>query len=242
MDAVRSHYANLLASVYSWMAGGAQAALARGEAELDALRLTSRNGALAVDLGAGFGMHAIPLARRGFSVVALDSSAALLAELRACAGALPIETVEADLLDFAQHLPGSPEAILCMGDTLAHLAGKPAIESLFARAAGVLAPGGIFVLTFRDYATPQVEERRFINVRSDADRILTCFLEYGSEHVDVYDLLHERQGTQWTQRVSRYRKVRLTPQWVSAALGDAGFRVARETGPSGMVRLVAQAS
>lgn len=241
MDSARYHYANLLAPVYSWMAGGAEAALARGDAELDALRLTPRATAIAVDLGAGFGMHSIPLARRGFSVVAVDSSAELLRELRAYAGTFPIQTVEADLLDFPRHVAGSPQAILCMGDTLAHLPGKPAIESLFTRVAAVLAPGGAFVLTFRDYSMPLAQERRFIHVRSDADRIFTCFLEYGSEHVDVYDLLHERRGTEWTQHVSAYRKVRLTPEWVSAALRQAGFQVMREAGLSGMVRLVAQA-
>ena len=78
-------------------------------------------------------------------------------------------------------------------------------------------------------------------MRSDADRILTCFLEYGSEHVDVYDLLYERHDAQWAQRVSRYAKVRLMPGWVSAGLHAAGFRVVQETGPGGMVRLVARA-
>lgn len=241
MDAVRNHYATLLAPVYSWMAGGSEAALARGEAELDSLQLTAHGSALAVDLGAGFGMHAIPLARRGFDVVAVDSSPELLRELRGYAGALPIRTVEADLLDFPAHVPGPPEAVLCMGDTLAHLANKQAIASLFARVAANLAPGGVFVLTFRDYSLPLGQERRFIPVRSDADRILTCFLEYGSEHVDVYDLLYERHDGQWAQRVSRYAKVRLMPGWVCAELHAAGFRVVQEAAPGGMVRLVSRA-
>lgn len=242
MDSVRSHYANLLAPVYSWMAGGVEAALARGEAELDSLQLTPRGSAIALDLGAGFGMHAIPLSRRGFDVVAVDSSAELLQELRAHADALAVRTVQADLLDFAQHAPGPPQAILCMGDTLAHLANKQAIGLLFVRIAAALAPGGVFVATFRDYSIPLAEEDRFIHVRSDADRILTCFLEYGGEHVDVYDLLHERQGPQWTQRVSRYRKVRLTCEWVAAALRHAGLQVRREAGLGGMVRLTARAT
>lgn len=239
MDSVRDHYAGLLAPVYSWMAGGAEAALARGEAELDALRLTPRGTAIALDLGAGFGMHSVPLARRGFSVVAVDSSSELLRELRVYAGGLPIRTVEADLLDFAMHACGSPEVILCMGDTLTHLSSKGAVESLFAQAAAALAPGGVFVVTFRDYTTPLARERRFIPVRSDADRVFTCFLEYGDEHVDVYDLLHERVGTQWNQRVSSYRKLRLAPAWVSAKLQDVGFQVTRDAGLSGMIRLVA---
>ncbi len=242
MDSVRSHYESLLAPLYAWVAGGAEAAFARGETELDFLRLTPlRGSAIALDLGAGFGMHSIPLARRGFSVVAVDSSEALLRELRGHAGTLPIRTVDADLLDFPQYVAGPTEVILCMGDTLTHLPSRQAIESLFAQVAAALAPGGTFVLTFRDYSTPMIRESRFIPVKSDADRVFTCFLEYGNEYVDVYDLLHERQGAQWTQRVGGYRKLRLPPDWVSASLRSAGLQVTQEAGLSGMIRVVARA-
>lgn len=241
MDLVRSHYEGFLAPVYSWLTGGAEAAFARGEVELDALRLIPlRAAASALDLGAGFGMHSVPLARRGFNVVAVDSSGALLRELRGHAGKLPILTAEADLLDFPQYIVGPTDVILCMGDTLTHLASKLEIESLFAQAVAALAPGGVFVLTFRDYSAPMIRESRFIPVKSDTDRIFTCFLEYGNEHVDVYDVLHERQGSQWTQRVSSYRKLRLPPDWVCAALRSAGFQVTREAGLGGMIRVVAR--
>jgi SAM-dependent methyltransferase len=241
MDLVRSHYESFLAPVYSWLTGGAEAAFARGEVELDALRLMPRRAAAsALDLGAGFGMHSVPLARRGFNVVAVDSSGALLRELRGHAGKLPILTAETDLLDFPRYIAGPTDVILCMGDTLTHLASKQAIESLFAQVVAVLAPGGAFVLTFRDYSAPMIRESRFIPVKSDADRIFTCFLEYGNEHVDVYDVLHERQGSQWTQRVSGYRKLRLPPDWVCAALRHAGFQATQEAGLSGMIRVVAR--
>ncbi|HXS21870.1 MAG TPA: class I SAM-dependent methyltransferase [Steroidobacteraceae bacterium] len=243
MDSVSSHYESFLAPVYSWMAGGAAAAFAQGDAELDSLRLTPlRAGAVALDLGSGFGMHSIPLARKGFSVIAVDSSAALLRELRGHAGVLPIQTVEADLLDFPQCIAGPADVILCMGDTLTHLASRQAIKSLCEQVAAALMPGGTFVLTFRDYSTPMIRESRFIPVKSDADRVFTCFLEYANEHVDVYDLLHERQGSQWTQRVSGYRKLRLPPDWVSATLRNAGLQVTQEAGLSGMVRLLARAT
>jgi SAM-dependent methyltransferase len=241
MEPARTHYENLLAPLYSWMAGGIEPALARGAAELESLRLAPRSTALAVDLGAGFGMHAIPLAQRGFDVVAIDSSAELLRELRACAGALPIRAVEADLLGFGDHIAGTPELILCMGDTLAHLASKRAIQTLFEKVAAALTPAGLFILTFRDYTTPLTQERRFIHVRSDADRIFTCFLDYADEHVDVYDLVHERQGAHWTQRISGYQKLRLATEWVAGTLRSAGFQVTQEAGLSGMIRLVAQA-
>jgi len=98
----RDHYADHLGPVYTWMVGDIGAALSRGAAELDALPLPSKVGGTAVDLGAGFGLHAIPLARRGFSVVAMDTCDSLLQELEANKGLLPIRTVNADLPAFRE--------------------------------------------------------------------------------------------------------------------------------------------
>ena len=241
MQSARDHYAAHLAPIYAWMCGGAEAALTRGAAELDALGLLPHATRCAVDLGAGFGMHSIPLAKRGFEVLAIDNSGELLRELRMLAVGLHVRSIDDDILKFRTHLTGAPEVILCMGDTLTHLSDEQAVESLLAQAAAAIAPGGTFVLSFRDYTTPLEAERRFIAVKSDADRILTCFLEYAEGHVCVHDLLHERDGSAWRQRVSAYRKLRLSPEWVVAALERAGFRVSRQAGLSGMVRLVAQA-
>lgn len=71
------------------------------------------SGSTAVDLGAGFGLHAIPLARRGFSVVAIDSYQPLLQELDERAGTLPIRTVNTDLLGFRAHLNAPAALIVC---------------------------------------------------------------------------------------------------------------------------------
>ena len=97
MPSVAEHYERVLSPVYAWMSGGAEAALAAGRAEIEALNLALPAGALVVDLGAGFGMHCIPMARAGARVVAVDTSAQLLAELKRLAGDLPITTVQDDL-------------------------------------------------------------------------------------------------------------------------------------------------
>jgi SAM-dependent methyltransferase len=241
MSTVIEHYAGHLAPVYLWMAGGLDAAMARGEAEIDAICPGRADGLVAVDLGAGFGMHAIPLAHRGYAVVAVDTSAALLAQLREQAGALPARAVEDDLSGFRRHLDGRADLILCMGDTLTHLPALGCVEQLFADAAGALRPGGSFIATFRDYTTALAGNARFIPVRSDSERILTCFLEYGDDCVTVHDILHERSGASWSQRVGAYRKLRLPTDWVVTTLQAKGFSVRSEPGPAGMVRVVATA-
>ncbi len=241
-DAMRTatqHHEPHLAPIYVWMVGGIESALARGEAEIETLWPGPGRGRVAVDLGAGFGMHAIPLARRGYSVVAIDSSAVLLSTLRDHADALPLRVVEDDLQSFSRHLDTQADLVLCMGDTLTHVPDRGAVDRVISEAADVLRTGGQFVATFRDYSVPLREERRFIHVRSDRDRVLICFLEYGPDHVAVYDVLHERDGDKWQPFVSAYRKLRLSPNDVSRSLQEKGFVVRVEPGQAGMIRIVA---
>jgi SAM-dependent methyltransferase len=94
MSAVSDHYQRLLAPIYLWMAGGPEHALTLGAEDLSSLGITTSSGTAAVDLGAGFGMHAIPLAQLGYSVTAVDSSAVLLGELRRFGEGLGIRTIE----------------------------------------------------------------------------------------------------------------------------------------------------
>jgi SAM-dependent methyltransferase len=242
MITVADHYRTLLAPIYLWMAGGADAAFARGESELQAVLPGSWSGLTALDLGAGFGMHSIPLARRGCQVVAIDSSPLLLEQLRHWSAGLSITAVEDDLALFQQYTDRTLDVILCMGDTLTHLPNRATVDDLLLKVSDSLRAGGKFIASFRDYTVPLVGIQRFIPVRSDTERVMTCCLEYGAEHVEVHDLLHERHGNDWQFKVSAYRKLRLDPGRVCAALESHGLSVRVEPGLSGMIRIVAEAA
>lgn len=239
MTTCTDHYAHHLATVYLWMAGGPQSALQAGRAEIEALALPLGPGSSVVDLGAGFGMHAIPLAQAGASVVAIDASPLLLRTLDELRGGAPVRGVCDDLLAFPVHLTEPPDAILCMGDTITHLPDAGAVASLVRSAAAMLDRGGAFVVSIRDYSEPLLGDQRFIPVRSDDMRLLTCFLEYEATSVLVHDIMHERTADGWTTRVSHYRKRRLPIGELLALMESAGFEVRREAGVRGLVRLVA---
>lgn len=240
MSTAAAHYQRLLAPIYLWMAGGADAALRSGEVEIEALGLPRAPGDFILDLGAGFGMHAIPLARRGARVAAFDSSAELVRMLTELGGGLPLQAFNDDLLAFQSHMAEAPRAILCMGDTITHLPDFDVVECLIEKASIELPPGGMLVISFRDYSVPLTGDARFIFVRSDETRLLTCWLEYEPEHVRVHDILHERTSNGWQCRVSHYPKLRLPPERLTGSLESHGFKVRREAGMGGMVRLVAE--
>lgn len=239
MNAVADHYARLLAPIYLWMAGGPQTALNLGTADLSALGIKPSSGTPAIDLGCGFGMHTIPLARLGYSVTAIDSSAVLLTQLQQLGADLGIRVIEGDLLDFTTHPAVAPTLILCMGDTLTHLSSVGDVDLLCSRVAISLAPRGRFVTTFRDYTRPAHGDARFIPVRSDANRIHTCFLEEEPNRILVHDIVHERTDGAWSMRVSRYPKLRLDPDFVVRSLERHDLTVVRSQGPRGMVQIAA---
>jgi 2-polyprenyl-3-methyl-5-hydroxy-6-metoxy-1,4-benzoquinol methylase len=221
------------------MLGDIDAAFARSAAEIDDLKLPEANHGAAVDLGAGLGLHALALARRGFHVTAIDSCQVLLDELRARTGTLAVTAVNGDLVNFRAVVKEEPRVILCMGDTLTHLPTLSSVEALLKDAAACLPRGGVFAATFRDYATRTLEgDKRFILVRADADRILTCFLEYAAHEVTVHDVLNEKQQDQWRQKISSYPKLRLAPEWVESTLMELGLEIRRDTSASGMARIV----
>jgi len=240
MRTAAAHYDSHLGRIYAWMLGDFDAALQRSAAELSDLALPASAGKTALDLGAGLGLHALALANRGFKVTAVDSCGMLLDELESRRGELPITPIVADFLTFKQLVENEVNVIVCMGDTLTHLPEFSTVESLFESVAHSLAQGGVFVTTFRDYATETLKgDARFISVRADAERILTCFIEYQEHRVTVHDLLHERSGAGWRQSVSSYPKLRLAPEWVASRLFEQGLTVRRDSLQNGMIRVVA---
>ena len=254
MSSVAGHYASLLARHYTWMFGiSFEEKVAEQKALLEKILADSPGypaslGAL--DLGSGPGFQSIALAELGFSpVIAVDTSAELLAELKAHAGSHAIETRQADLTSPDTFAPdtyaaSAPCAIaVCMGDTLTHLPSRPDVEAFFSAVFNHLAPGGIFAITYRDLTPELAGLDRFLPVRSDQDKIMTCFLEYKSdEAVVVHDLIHTRdqqasnQQT-WTLNKSSYHKLRLSQQWVEETLKQAGFTI-HSAGPTGRLTLL----
>ncbi|MCE1187705.1 MAG: class I SAM-dependent methyltransferase [Ignavibacteria bacterium] len=222
---VQEHYANHLGNFYSWMLGDFQLQCARQREFFEQQGITPGRAGRAIDLGAGNGIHSIPLAEAGYSVTAVDFNEQLLAELQLHAAGLPIDVVKGDIRDFQQFVTEAPGLVLCCGDTIAHLESMAEIEKLVRDIYTELLPGGVLMLTFRDYSTELTGEARFIPVKQDENRIATCFLEYITEYVIVTDLLWERETTGWQQKVSSYRKVRVSPAMITRFLQHAGFRV-----------------
>ena len=225
----QEHYDQHLGNFYSWMTGDFAEQQTIHEIFFREHGLLPSDNGLVLDLGAGHGLQAVSLAKVGFSVRAVDFNRQLLDELRINSEGHGIEIVEDDLRNVRQHTNPAPELILCWGDTLTHLTSEAEVQQLVYDCAAGLAPNGKLALSFRDYTTELKNTDRFVPVKSDDQRILTCLLEYLPGRVRVTDLLHERTGDRWQQTVSSYYKVRLAKRTVTEAMQGSGLRMILDT-------------
>lgn len=140
--------------------------------------LAEPRGGRVLELGAGSGRLAIPLAERGLDVWAVDASAAMIERLRAKPGGDRVHAVVDDMSELgAPELsrPGAGGAageggfavVLCAFNTLFNLTDTGAQRRCLARVADLLAPGGRLVVEAfvpppggeRDAAVGAVEPR-----------------------------------------------------------------------------------
>ena len=181
------------------------------------------------------------------SVIGVDTSQELLDELADYARSRPaITAINADLVRALPDALGghAADVVVCMRDTVLHLPRRGAVVELCERVARVLAPGGSFVMTYRDLTQPLRGLERFMPLRSDDERIMLCILEYEDpEAVTVNDLIYARSAEGWQLTKSSYPKLRLAPDWVRDHLAGAGLNIGHHSaGAGGMWSTVATAS
>lgn len=234
---VKQHYDLHLGAIYGWMTGDFEIKQKEQEAFFRKNRLFPQSNGIAVDLGAGHGLQAISLSILGFSVKAVDFNTLLLNELASKNSC--IEIIEADLLQYLNKC-ASIELITCMGDTIAHLETFDDLQGFFHFAFQKLENEGRCVISFRDQTKELEGIHRFIPIKADENKILTCFLEYSQDTIRVTDLLHEKTKSGWEQKSSSYSKLRLRKEHVINMISSSGLIILSEEVLSGMSYIIAK--
>ena len=176
-----------------------------------------------VDYGAGTGRLALPLTKAGYTVVATDPCAEMLAVLRAKAEAeqLAVPTVCCRMQDT---FPSPPfDLALCVFTVLLYLLDEAALDGAFQSAATMLRPRGRLMIdipsrqVFASYDRAAPDFVRTVRVVPESD----CLFRYKEE-------LQVREGG----RIVNLEDSFLIRYWESAevfdALGRAGFEVERD--------------
>lgn len=235
----KEHYDKHLGNFYSWMTGDFETKQNEFKNFLKdnlIIPLSSKN---AIDLGAGHGIQSVALAKLGFNVTAIDFNQQLLEELKVNAIGLNIEILNEDIRNISQLANIEPELIICCGDTITHLDNKKEIEKFIADITSILKVSGKILFSFRDYSIELIGDNRFIPVKSDETKILTCILDYDKETVRVTDLLYEKTEIGWNQKVSSYHKVRISTEEIIKFLKTKGLKIQLNKVENRMINIIA---
>lgn len=147
---------DILAPVYDWLVPDALLTPEGDVAAFEKALGSLPAGARVLDCAAGPGRLAVGLALAGFTVTATDASRAMIDRTAALAAErdVPLRAVACTWEELAgRGWEGSFDAVLCVGNSLVHAAGRDARRAALRAMAGVLVEGGRLVVTSRDWET-----------------------------------------------------------------------------------------
>jgi len=104
-----------------------------------------------LDLGSGTGEHARFFAARGFDVVGVDVSDAMMAQAQESGIPEGVELIMGDLAHVDVVVSGQFGAAICLGNTVAHITDRETLVQMFVGVRTVLLPGAPFVLQMLNY-------------------------------------------------------------------------------------------
>ncbi|RMH19826.1 MAG: class I SAM-dependent methyltransferase [Acidobacteria bacterium] len=187
-----------------------------------------------LDLGCGTGEHARFLAEKGFEVLAIDRSAAMIEALREVGIPAGLTCMHGDLTHLGELLDDDFGAAICLGNTLPHLLNELQLGRMLDGLRRHLLPGGAFLLQLLNYRRIADQQVRHLplNFRPDPDGdgelVFLRLMETRDDGMVRFcpTTLRYRGDRDPPVELLRSRNVLLKgwqPAEVDAALADAGF-------------------
>lgn len=125
-----------------------------------------------LDLGSGTGEHARFLASKGFDVVGVDLSPAMIEKSRSSTSGGSVQFVSGDMRDVASVVDGQFGGAICLGNALPHLTEPDDLSRLTASLRRVLQPGGVFVTQILNYDRFERKNERALPISFLPDGII----------------------------------------------------------------------
>lgn len=177
-----------------------------------------------LDLLCGYGRHALPLARAGYHVTAVDNAAAYVAEIKqkAAGEGLSVEAVEAGVLRV--NLSKQYRAVVCMGNSFAFFNRTDAV-ALLKKVAESLLPGGVFIINswmIAEIAIKHFKERDWYDM-GDYKYLTHYVYQFSPSRIESEHTVVSANGTVETIRGVDYV---FTLQELEGMFNEAGLKTA----------------
>ena len=183
-----------------------------------------------VELACGTGSFACLLARRGYSVTAVDLSPDMLTVAEQKCRGLDVTLLCQDMTRLS--LPGQTDAVVCCLDSVNYVTRPAALRRAFRRVHNALAPGGLFLF---DVKTPAALESADGQTFLDEDDGLYCVWRadwYPRRRVCAYglDLFVQNESGLWERGGEYHEEYAYTMDELDGFLREAGFPRVRQYG------------
>ncbi len=184
-----------------------------------------------LDVACGTGRHVIALAERGYEVVGVDLSAAMVERARAGGQDAGVDT-GFDVAGFGEvdgRVGGDFDALLCLGNSLPHLLTPDELTAALDDFAACLRPAGLLLIQNRNFDLVLSSGQRRMepqNYRENgAEWLFVRFYDFEADGALTFNLLTltRSESAEWMQRWDRTRLRPLLQEELVAALGEAGF-------------------
>jgi 2-polyprenyl-3-methyl-5-hydroxy-6-metoxy-1,4-benzoquinol methylase len=179
----------------------------------------------ALDCACGTGVHTEILAREGFQVVGSDASDHMLevARSKMSAAGLTVDLYKSSWRELPEVVPGRYDAVICMGNSLAHEPdGEAVVESLTGMYA-MLNEGGVLLISNTN-ADRQLAERIGLEV---VEPELECFLlnvrDYGASKTTSRYFFIDTVSGEPSMRYFKFELLNLTVAIMESCLRLAGI-------------------
>ncbi|MBN2432809.1 MAG: class I SAM-dependent methyltransferase [Acidobacteria bacterium] len=179
-----------------------------------------------LDIACGTGINAIALARLGIAVTASDIATEMLDQARENARRFqaPVDWIGADMLLLAETVAGrSFEMVLCLGNSIPHLAGPEELRRLCEHMHGLLSPGGVFIVQLLNYDRVLAEGERIVNITRHEDETYIRFYDFLDPHLrfNLLKVAWDGDAVRWQMESTRLYPFRAVE--VEVAARKAGF-------------------
>lgn len=186
------------------------------------------------ELGCGTGSLTALLARRGYSVTAVDLSPDMLAMAEQKCRGLDVRLVCQDMSRLA--LPSPADAVISCLDSVNYVTRPAALRRAFRRAHRALVPGGLFLF---DVKTPAALEGADGQTCLDEDEDLFCVWRgdyYPKRRMCGYglDLFLREEDGRWSRSGEYHEEYAYTPEELEGFLREAGFPSVKQYGDKTM--------
>jgi glycine/sarcosine N-methyltransferase len=202
---------------------------------LDKLEKDMDRRARILDMACGSGMHAITLAKHGYTACGADLSPKMIAKAKqnAKTAGVKVNFKESSFGNLSSDLAGEKEfpfdMITCLGNALPHLLSTELIQTTLWDMANCLNPGGYLIFQNRNFDAVLANKERWITPQGsregDSEWIFLRFYDFDHDGLLTFNIVRlARNGSEnWQQRVSSTRLYPLRRDVLTGLLEDSNF-------------------